>query len=130
MNLSDIQEMTDEQLRIKVAELCGAKWKCLYAASHATLTMSRKGSTPNWSWCKKDAAHPIDDDTIPDYSHDLNAMQDAVASVVKKRGVCWTVTFNHCLYKVLGHHDHVEHEAIHAKARQRAEAFVLAVEKG
>jgi len=117
MTSKQFRALTPEQQLITVAELAG--WKEIAYRGpdgrYGLLTGRRSLNVPL---------------AVPEYLHDLNAMRDAVASVVKQRGVGWTVTFNHCLYEVLGHHDHVEHEAIHATARQRAEAFVLAMEKG
>lgn len=61
----------------------------------------------------------------PDYLNDLNAMHDACRQMWTTKGMPWQVKYNHNLYQVIGHHDHMEHEAIHATAMQRAEAFYL-----
>ena len=56
---------------------------------------------------------------------DLNAIQALCEKAVKKYGPSWQVRFQANLYYVLGWHDHVETEAILAKAKQRCQAYVL-----
>ena len=72
----------------------------------------------------KDDKFPITIPT-PNYPDDLNAMQDAVNEMVKRHGTAFIVGFDHNLEKIIGHHDHLEHDMIHASARWRAEAFVM-----
>ena len=67
--------MNPKAQRMAIAEACGAKWMCLYAASHTCLTFLL-GSEPNWEWCHKDEVNPLGPD-IPDYLNDLNAMHEA-----------------------------------------------------
>lgn len=62
---------------------------------------------------------------VPDYYHDLNAMYELVMSLPLEK----QVQFAHELYNILGHHDHVEIEAINASAKQRALAFLITMEK-
>jgi hypothetical protein len=72
-------------------------------------------------WYTLDGERCSDD---PFYSIDLNVIHDACQDQIQKHGTAWMVKFNRALYAILGHHDHVEDEAIHATARQRAEAFL------
>ena len=97
------KELTPEEQRIKIAELC----------------------KPDRYWVDKDGEvcrnHAEYD--VPDYLNDLNAMHEAVCN----QGLPFCVSFYHALLIVIGHHDHMEMEAVIATAAQRAEAFILAM---
>lgn len=63
---------------------------------------------------------------IPEYASDLNKIHAACQQMIKKHGSVWMVTYARALWDILGNHDHVEYEAVHATALQRAEAFLIA----
>lgn len=120
MTLLEIQKLSDMQLTRLVAKLDGYKLKSRrvrdrWATRHEVDTAGRSIIVLT---------------EIPYYHKDLNAMADAVAGHVRRNGTAAMVTFNDCLAQVIGHHDHMEIEMVHATARQRAEAFVLAVQRG
>ena len=62
----------------------------------------------------------------PHYSSNLNVIHSVCQEQIRKHGTTWMVKYNNILCRLLGNHDHVEHEAIHASAQLRAEAFVEA----
>lgn len=62
------------------------------------------------------------------YLSDLNAMQMVCDAMIKQHGTAWMVKYDNVLWTVLGNHDHVEHDAIHASAKIRAIAFVKTME--
>ena len=108
------KELTPEEQRIKVAELCG--WTdCQRIVQTCD---APRGIHPQHA--HKRIWHRV----IPDYLNDLNAMHEAVCN----QGIPFCISFYHSLLTVIGHHDHMEMEAVIATAAQRAEAFVLAME--
>jgi len=116
--------MHDAELRIKVAELAGARWKCLHAASHATLTFSEHGTEPNREYCEKDPAHPVDT-RVPYYPNDLNAMHELEATLTDAQ---WD-RYEYLLGIAVGQLETGWRKRfVRATARQRAETYVAVME--
>ena len=112
MNLKQVQALSNEELRIKVAGLCGyVSWCDEYGSGQ---------------WEKDDKAQDP-----PNYPVDLNAMYEAETVMIPKQYKEWneileriTIPFITCMT--------IEHQLFKqrtATARQRAEAFVLTMEK-
>ena len=107
-----VQALSDRELRIKVAELCGYE----YHTHHKRWRLGDLGPT-----------YPVR--SLPHYERDLNAMHEAEEMLA-----AWYTgvhpsdeDFLHNLIKVVateGKH----RMAHHATARQRAEAFVMTLE--
>lgn len=97
--------MTDEQINQRIAEACG--WKEVEPWLNGDRCFE-KSNTP--------CGYRIED--LPDYCNDLNAMHEAEKTMDEEQ---W--------------HDYVEYvggrweQAMHATARQRAEAFLRALGK-
>lgn len=102
MNLEQVKAMSDEDLRIKVSELCG--WKCV----------RRSGS-----WIVGWMDNPSKDEEVPDYCEDLNAMHEAEKNLRDRQWVVYGQNLDR-----LG-----IFPMVHATARKRAEAFVLTMTK-
>ena len=107
MNLEQVEKMSDEELRIKVAELRG--WN---------------GVIRSGSWIIGWTDKPSEEREIPDFSQDLNAMYEVEKDMTEKEyNKYCDMLWNMC------HGASGKSGAIHASARQRAEAFVMAMEK-
>lgn len=110
--------LTDEELRVKVAELCG--W------THMRYVMGTlwgyHGVNPNWSaGCKGDTTD------VPDYCHDLNVCHEMEKLLPKKLVVPYVAAVTVIMFR---QDKPVERSfQLFATARQRCEAFV-AVLKG
>lgn len=125
MTIDQARKLTKKKLRMMIAETLGAKWKCLYAASHATLTFRKDGSEPNWTWCQKDKHTPIDEKTIMDYPNSLDAMYLAEEFLIQHPNKdLWS---DYCEFLSAPGIRDSSYSRIHASARQRAEAFVLTI---
>ena len=92
--------MTDEQMRIKIAEACG--WKRLGNGLYA-----------------KDGFHgrKVESD-LPDYLNDLNAMHEAEKVLTRSQQSYFLRSL------VMAHGFYDMWLSIHTTARQRAEAFI------
>ena len=97
--------MSDDELRIEVAKLCGWRY-------------------PKWngSWMVAwREEHPHVTKEIPDYPNDLNAMYEVekILVEVQKR------KYANVLLNIIKPDEYYgEYDIIHATARQRAEAFI------
>lgn len=116
MNLEQVRTLTDEQLRIRVAELCG--WKYGPCPCGACIVHEKV-------WCR-DGKPPYYNsiDMLPDYPRDLNAMHEAWELLSEEQRLQITdklVTIQSCL-------PDKDRFVVGATARQRAEAFVLAMD--
>src|SRR5687768_12521915 len=104
--MKPIEQLTDEELRIEIAEFCG--W---------ILEPSGKdnfGSHYNtfWRHPNKQGCHEL-----PNYPTDLNAMWEAEEKLTKNQRMYYTENLlNNC-----------ENQFIHSTARQRAIAFVKTI---
>jgi len=111
------QDMSDEELRIRVAELSG--WE---RGPKETFSLGKFGIVPAMSAWHPKSSKDDWQDLPPDFSHDLNAMYGAVKGLSKAQlkvfvaVLRWTDT------------GYLEPEGyINATVRQRAEAFVIAM---
>lgn len=119
------QTMTPEAQRIAIAEACGAKWRCVSCASHASLSFNASDYEANWEWCQKDS-HRMCDDTIPDYPADLNAMHEAEKVCFTGHPELWERYLDHELPLVCMRQDC---DAICAPADLRCEAVLRTIGK-
>lgn len=145
-----VRAMTDEELRIKVGELCGKRIYrfCPTDDEHDYEVLKHAFShfDPAWRCRKCDAIkfsserawrRDIDEHEFPNYPKDLNAVREAVDTLPenKVRG------FTYNLFKLMAgtatklfFNEVVEtpwvtaFNVINATARQRAEAFVLTMQ--
>jgi len=108
--MKQAKAMTDEELRIKVSELCG--WTELDTESEY---IGFSGKPPK-SYGDYDSLE------LPNYTTDLNAMHEAVMALDE------TMRLKFCmvLMDIVG--GGASFNEINATARQRAEAFVLTME--
>jgi hypothetical protein len=103
--------MSDEELRIRVAELCG--WKNVREVIHWL-----DDNTP--MQCCLDGSKDCLDGEIPDYPHDLNAMHEAEKHLRNGKQMNRVVSELDIYGSVV---------KWNSTARQRAEALVLVMEK-
>jgi hypothetical protein len=108
--------MTDEAQRIAIAKARG--WK---SPEHPDCEKEKKNMVIGGKWWlspEGELEHPRE---IPDYLNDLNAMHEAEKTL--DTGALWSA-YRFYLDRVCG-----EDEAISATARQRAEAYLRAINK-
>ena len=103
-NLDYVRSLSDDQLRIGISELLG--WEKIDYAQCSPLIMSNLYSYP---------------DTCYKFTEDLNV----VNSHVLNQDGPFQCEFVRVLYLLIGHHDHMEVEAVLARPRIRAEALYL-----
>lgn len=117
--------MTDEQMRIKIAEARGWRFSKI-PNEFAYVACSPDGEARH--------ANFGDVSFLPDYLNDLNAMHEAVS------GLCYELRmeFQERLANVVGagdaatywwESDHYRDKVLNATARQRAEAFLKTLEE-
>lgn len=108
MNLAEARAMSDMDLNIAVAERCGY--------------LRKDGLYPHGEpcWDKDDALYMATE--LPDYCKDLNAMHEAEETMLvsKEEG------YDLCLWMIIKR-DGTRPASWHATARQKAEAFILAM---
>lgn len=130
MTHATVRTMTDEQLRVRVAELLG--WR---RSTWREQGYSRGADGEVWLEKDSNICRPLhaDDDPFkypfPDYPHDLNAcheMEKALLRTDDKGRVLGTkwYTYAHTLSSLVPFGQPI----ICATARQRCEAFVIAME--
>ena len=118
MNHETWAKLTDEQKRIKVAELCGyhgCHWDG--PSDYSEFVPTSKDGVPKGYWLGK----------VPGYLNDLNAMHEALKQITSP---AQHYTYLGILYRLYGNTNALnwawqEHNAT---AAQRAEAFVLTME--
>lgn len=110
---SNVREMSDNELRVEVAELCG--WKAHSWFKGKDLAKDDKWSDPFWS-------KGTGERTIPDYPADLNAMHEIERKAPAKY---WQTLCEITGYGMMSVTYQNARLVAHATARQRAEAFVL-----
>jgi hypothetical protein len=115
MTLEQVKALTDEELRIKVAELLG--W---VKVPHRSRPLTGK----EFSIDSQGIAWTSIDPEMLDYPKDLNACHEMEETLIDEQ--------KRFLYEVTLHSLNVSHElgisvweTVHASARQRCEAFVL-----
>jgi|APGre2960657404_1045060.scaffolds.fasta_scaffold25660_3 hypothetical protein len=104
--------MTDEQMRIAIAEACG--WRPYKPITHdgRPLLMIPPKMSNKEGWLE----------AIPDYLNDLNAMHEAEKVLTEKGVNAWWAYVAH-----INRNNPTPfraESAVHATARQRAEAFI------
>jgi hypothetical protein len=103
--------MTKEQINIAIAEACG--WKYVNNETHAP---------DGYFWRSKGLK-------IPDYCNDLNAMHEAVLSILNVASSQLNWDYCRILGEVTGSGEHVTTALVHSTAAQRAEAFLRTINK-
>lgn len=108
--------MSEEQINIAIAEACG--W---------VERDEPKGSANPKTWWHGPHRYPSNMMPIPDYLNDLNAMHEAEKVLVEMGVNKWWTYAGH----ILRHNPSPfgAETAIHATARQRAEAFLRTIGK-
>lgn len=120
MELDKILRLTPDELNSRVMKLCG--W---------ALERWDGPNEPDY-WAQFEDGHYRTDEKaegLPNYPEDLNLMADAVEMAVRKLGMKFRISFDSALAQIIGHHDHIEDDMIHASALLRAQAFVVTVEQ-
>lgn len=134
MTLQEIQKLSDDELRIKVAELCGWVRKTGNWNYHNTSTCTHRqevGMENAREWWHLPGRHHgssgtdvLKDDRLPNYPRDLNAMHEAEGGLTDKQYDRYCdALWNQC-DGATG-----KRGAVHSTARQRAEAFVMVMQK-
>jgi hypothetical protein len=108
--------MSDEQINIAIAEACGYK--------NVTI-----GVTEGAIRVVVGYKHHTFDEEIPNYCNDLNAMHEAVLSVLNVASSQLNWDYCRILGEVTGSGEHVTTALVHATAAQRAEAFLRTINK-
>ena len=109
--------MSDEQINIAIAEACGWTWieeDYTYYGFTCEIPMKRK------RWTPPNGGKPTLD--IPDYCNDLNAMHEAEKVLLSG----YWLRYCECLTYLLGKSVYA---SVHARARDRAEAFLRTLGK-
>lgn len=111
MNIEELSNLTDEELRVKCAELCGWEWKNNY-------------------WLDPTGNTAFD---CPNFQSDLNAMHAAERALIEMRDghvwKCQIQDYDDVLWVVTSHRTNPEREArfcspTYSTARQRCIAFI------
>jgi hypothetical protein len=105
--------MTDEKINIAIAKACG--WLLVKACDGSLIGKLKNEQGPM--------------DEIPDYCNDLNAMHEAVLSVLNVASSQLNWDYCRILGEVTGSGEHVTTALVHATSRQRAEAFLRTINK-
>jgi len=106
MTLDEVTAMTDEQVRIKVAELLG--WRP-YSAN--------KNEDPDELWLLNTYSN-----VLPKYHSDLNACREMEDTMSHRNKRLFVVQLSYVLSPAISPQSF---RLIHATARQRCEAFIL-----
>jgi len=118
VKVKEVQALSDKELRVKIAELCG--WKNVGVRDFIT------GCIPEETWENTKHDNHIKSRRfarvwqLPKYTQDLNAMHEAVESLRSMNGSQWH-DYGANLNEICGS----GMNCVQATARQRAEAFVL-----
>ena len=135
MTIEEVQDISDDELRIKVAELCG--WS-IKRELNGELSCKYK-DLPS-VWCTEQIG--VLPAAVPNYPQDLNAMHEACKSQNTHQGwnydgpladglprsfVMW---LDDVVHSGCAECEKSTYGLITATARQRAEAFVLTVSNG
>lgn len=117
MKLEEVKKLTDDELRIKVAELCG--W---------TEISKKEASVIGWDYLGKPSKDLTAFYAVPRYSTDLNAMHEA-EKIVLNMGDEWGRYTDILIDLIVQEQGYQAAELlVYAPARKRAEAFVLMME--
>ena len=115
--MEEVQKMTDGELNLKVAGLCGGVWKSC-ECGHVLCD-----KTMRWHWLDGTITNEC-----PNYAGDLNAIHEAEMEII--HDVNLEEEYESQLRYSMD--DNLVHgvvlDALYATARQRAEAFVMALD--
>lgn len=124
--------LTDEQIRIAIAEACGWKWSKPYYDHGGIWRSSPYRGNDIWDsdiskWAGTPENVQRDTHELPDYLSDLNAMHEAEKVLTDEQQVEFAYDLKEIACPITGE----DWSAIHATARQRALALfnVLNVSK-
>ena len=129
MTPKQAQELSDEELRIKVAELCGWTHRrpheegfMVRAQTHGFKVSGNKGTS--------DLMHVPGDrysdlERIPNYPQDLNAMHEVESLVPASRRAGYLTLISVATFTDSRHVNEGMWDIASAAARQRAESFVI-----
>jgi hypothetical protein len=108
--------MTDEKINIAIAEACGMRgvWE---------KKITSCGCDGQWDYFNPQG------NRLPDYCNDLNAMHEAVLSVLNVASSQLNWDYCRILGEVTGSGEHVTTALVHSTAAQRAEAFLKTINK-
>jgi hypothetical protein len=118
MNIEDVKKMSNEEIRIAVAEFCGYHGCHWEGPRDCQVFMpTHRDGVPRGYW----------QGTVPDFPNDLNAMYEAeeILDGNERNNKCSLST----LYKGILASICCDPCPIHASARLRAEAFILVMNK-
>ena len=130
MTTEELNKMTDGEKRVRIAELCGAKWY-LFASGYTWLSLTDLSYSEQWTAALKpaDSSRIVMGNTIPDYLNDLNAMHKAEMSLGDGDYHAFTLQLADMSHRIHGSETVSLHSryrvAFSGTARQRAEAFLL-----
>lgn len=131
MTTEELAKLTDEQKRIRIAELCGWKKETrnMYGGVKNVQGWGMNTHLGLGSADRKFTMHP---DTFPDYLHDLNAMHEAEETLTDFQLQAFgdqlqQIVNYYCVGVVPDYHRHLMCLAkiAHATASQRSDAFLL-----
>jgi len=113
------EELTDEELRIEIAEWCG--WKRNPALDYACIDLTTRKEVTNIMYSLDQRSECVEG--LPNYPQDLNAMWEAEEKLSEP---LWT---NYCLVlrKYFTKFPCRTYNELHATAKQRAIAFVKTI---
>jgi hypothetical protein len=115
MTLEQIQALTDDEIRVRVAELCG--W-----------TKQREIEAGYWVWIAPDG-NTVGQSTLPNYPADLNAIQAAIIAHADSLPSRYQREEWLCMVEAYAIRS-VEEPAFIAPARARCEAFLAVMQAG
>lgn len=120
----DVSKLSDEELRVRVAKLCGYKkrttpetYEFMWAPGHISVLAD--------GWWEDPKGCVMGEKCLPDYPADLNAMHEA------ERALIFGPRLEHSdrVFLFSNYLTGVVHPNCFASARQRAEAFVLTLDQ-
>ena len=121
MTPEQVKALSDDELRIRVAELVG--WTNVQQSDDAVEDISNigcgfVGTLPKCDECNKEFLFPV-----PDYPYDLNACHEMEEAIKGPDAAIYTslLTIDNPWMHIVGWN------LLHATARQRCEAFVIAM---
>jgi len=116
MTLEQIQALTDDEIRVRVAEACG--W-----------TKRREIEPGYWVWIAPDG-NTVGQSTLPNYPADLNACHEAVMSQGSETiAEFCNVLADACHAEAKKHPHSAIMRSVNASARARCEAFLAVMQQ-
>ena len=118
--------MTDQEKRIKIAEVCG--WREAFPQNKEPHPETKKGGILlPYRWINEKTGNR--QQHLPDYLNDLNAMHEAEKTLDANGLICDRNIYSHKLRMLVHPATHMNDDwlgwcLLHATAAQRAEAFL------